>query len=439
MIYESIYWKMPRTLHIDDLSKNDESRILVVESSDLYARMIKAALEKVFTGPIDVTSTFDEVKKLTETSNRDYFLSLLNLSIPGAPAGEAVAYVRSKGIAAVVFTSSMEEETVAQIKALGVIDYIFKESAVNLDYMSRLVRRIHRNRRTTALIVDDSLMIRMLMRRLLEKQLFNVMEAEDGEEALEMIRENDEIALVVVDYQMPKMDGFEFIKKLRGFKNSGQLAIVGISAIEDEAVATNFMRYGADDFSTKPIRAEEFSTRISLCMDRRDLMNELSFSATTDFLTGLSNRRHFLSNANVLYASAKRGQLSIFCAMLDIDFFKNVNDTYGHDAGDEVLKTVAGALKNRIRDSDLIARFGGEEFCLLAVNVDPDAKDTFFNELRTTVSDLEFDLNGEKVHVTVSIGVCETLGNSIEDMISTADSSLYDAKEGGRNKVIFSD
>lgn len=419
--------------------KTESSKILVVENSTLYASMIKAAISKVFAGSIDVASTFDEVQQYVNGNADDYFLSLLNLSVPGAPAGEAVAYVRSQNIAALVFTSNIEKDIIFQIKALGVIDYIFKESVVNLDYMSRLVRRLNQNRFTTALVVDDSFMIRMLMRKLLEKQMFKVLEAEDGDIALGMVRENADIKLVIADYQMPNMDGFEFIKQLRGFKGSKELAVVGISGQDDESIATNFMRYGADDYANKPIKAEEFATRISLCMDRRDLLNELSYSATTDFLTGLSNRRHFLSSANVLYASAKRGQITLSCAMIDIDFFKRINDNYGHDAGDIVLKTVAAAIKNRVRDSDLVARFGGEEFCLLAVNVDPGARETFFNELRTTVSDLEFNLNDENVQITVSIGVSHDLKSSIEDMITTADGSLYLAKEGGRNQVIFSE
>ncbi len=429
---------------VKHLSKNTDQvsksgKILVVENSQFYSSLIREAIAKVFHGPIDVASTFDEVKELLSSSTSPYFLSLLNLSLPGAPAGEAVAYVRSKNIASVVFTSSIEKSTISQIKALGVIDYIVKDSATNLDYMSRLVRRLDGNRQIKALVVDDSHVSRALMRQLLERQLLNTIEAGDGDEALALIEQDEDIKLVISDYEMPNMNGFELIKKVREIRSSKDLAIVGISGVGDESLAANFMRYGADDFTIKPIRAEEFGARISLCMDRRDLLNDLSYSATTDYLTGLSNRRHFLHSAKALYASAKRKQVSITCAMIDIDFFKRINDTYGHEAGDEVLKSVAASLGNRVRETDLVARFGGEEFCLLAVNINPESQDDFFNELRTTVSDLKFDLNGESVSVTVSIGVSKSLSGSIEDMINSADKGLYEAKESGRNKVVFAD
>lgn len=414
-------------------------RVLIVENSQLYTSLIIDAISKVFSGAIDVASTFDEVKELVSSSSNQYFLALLNLSLPGAPVGEAVAFIRSKNIASVVFTSSVEKDTISQIKALGVIDYIIKDSRTNLAYMSRLVRRLDGNRRIKALVVDDSHMSRALMRQLLERQLLNTIEAEDGEQALALLKEDDEIKLVITDYEMPVMNGFELIKKARQIRSSKDLAIVGISGVGDESLAANFMRYGADDFTTKPIRAEEFGARISLCMDRWDLLNDLSYSATTDYLTGLSNRRHFLESAKSLYASAKREQVTITCAMIDIDFFKKINDTYGHDAGDVVLKSVAQSLANRVRETDLVARFGGEEFCLLAVNINPDSQDVFFNELRQSVEDLEFDLNKGRVGVTVSIGVANALEGSIEDMINAADQGLYEAKNSGRNKVIFAD
>lgn len=412
-------------------------KILVVENSQFYSSLIIDAIAKVFPGSIDVASTFDEVKALLSSSANSYFLALLNLSLPGAPVGEAVAFVRSKNIASVVFTGSIEKDTISQIKALGVIDYVVKDSSANLDYLSRLVRRLDGNRRIKALVVDDSRVSRALMCQLLERQLLNTIEAEDGEEAFTLIEQDEEIKLVITDYEMPKMNGFELIKKVREIRNSKELAIIGISGVGDESLAANFMRYGADEFTTKPIRAEEFGARISLCMDRWDLLNDLSHSATTDYLTGLSNRRHFLDNAKALYASAKRKQVSISCAMIDIDFFKRINDTYGHDAGDTVLKSVAASLGNRVRETDLIARFGGEEFCLLGVNINPESQIDFFNELRTTISDLEFDLNNEMVRVTVSIGVTRNLGDSIEDMIDAADKGLYVAKETGRNRVVF--
>ncbi len=425
-----------------DIAKHDlkeQGRILVVESSHLYTTLIEGAVNDVFSGRVDTAGTFEEVKELVAKHKNEYFLALLNLVLPGASHGEAVKFVREHRIPAVVFTSSMEENLINEIQSIGVIDYILKENVTNLDLVSKMVRRLDHNRRITALIVDDSATMRAQMRALLSRYLFKVDEAENGVDALEKVREDDTIRLVITDYEMPQMNGFELIKKLRTFKESRDLAIVGMSGAGRDKLATDFIRYGADDFVKKDISAEEFATRISMCMDKLDLLNELMLRATTDFLTKLWNRMYFMSASANLFSSASRGQITIDVAMIDLDFFKRINDTYGHDAGDDVLREVAAALKSIIRGTDLLARMGGEEFCLLAVNVGPDHREKFFNSLREAVSELEFNFNDEEVRMSASMGITGILGDSVEDMMSRADAALYEAKENGRDQCVFAD
>jgi len=430
--------KYPEVDH--SLKQGEEfDRILIVENSEFYANIIKMNISTVFSGAIDIACSFEQVKECVQKSGEHYFLSLLNLSLKGASSGEAVSFVRTNGIPAIVFTSSSEADIVKHIKSLGVIDYVFKENSASIDVMRRLVRRLIHNRRIKALIVDDSEIIRIQMRHLLIKQMFHVLEAADGVEAIEMIENDPDIRLVVTDYQMPKMNGFELIQKIRDVKDAKKLAVVGMSSSNEDSLAVDFIRFGADDFVLKPIRPELFATRISMCLDKMDLLNELSISATTDYLTGLFNRRHFFNIAKPLFENAKRSQIALSVAMIDIDFFKKVNDTYGHDAGDVVLKKIAKALGERVRESDLLARFGGEEFCILAVNVNKEHRQRLFDDLLRTISSVEFNFGGEIVKITASIGVCTHLEQSLEAMIRKSDAALYTAKENGRNQVVFCD
>jgi len=424
---------------VDATESKVQERILIVENSLLYTTLIESAVQDVFSGPVDIARTFDEVVSFTEKYRGSYFMALLNLALPGAEFGEAVTFVREQGIPSIVFTSSIKPEVIEKIKAIGVIDYILKENIANLELVSRTVRRLDNNRKITALVVDDSPTVRAQMRTLLEMHLFQVEESCDGLEALDKVTRNDHIKLVITDYEMPNMDGFELIKKLRSFKDSRELAIVGMSGQDDGRLAANFIRFGADDFAVKPISTEEFATRISMCMDKIDLLNELMLRATTDHLTKLWNRRYFLTAASTLYSSAARGQIEICIAMIDLDFFKRINDTYGHEAGDEVLRQISTKLNARVRDTDLLARMGGEEFCLLAVNVGQKFKAAYFASIAATIASVTFNFGGEDFRVTTSIGVASSLGSSLEDMISRADRALYEAKDAGRDQYMLAD
>jgi len=159
-------------------------------------------------------------------------------------------------------------------------------------------------------------------------------------------------------------------------------------------------------------------------------------AATIDYLTGLANRRFLIDIGNKLIANSKRTEIPMAVAMIDIDFFKKVNDNYGHDIGDKVLKKIGQFLKLRVRDSDCAARFGGEEFCIIATNVPSENIDSFFNHIREDISQLSITANGKEIKVTVSIGVSFNIGNDIDEMIKTADENLYKAKNQGRNRVV---
>lgn len=160
-------------------------------------------------------------------------------------------------------------------------------------------------------------------------------------------------------------------------------------------------------------------------------------AAASDFLTGLNNRRQLLLLSSPLVANAKRNNIPLAVAMLDIDHFKNVNDTWGHDAGDAVLRVVAKQITERFRATDIVARFGGEEFCVVAVNITPDAAHELFESVREGIARHPIDVAGQQLFITISIGVTTVLTDPIDSMISAADALLYQAKHEGRNRVVL--
>jgi diguanylate cyclase (GGDEF) domain len=166
--------------------------------------------------------------------------------------------------------------------------------------------------------------------------------------------------------------------------------------------------------------------------EQKQLLKDM---AETDFLTKLYNRRHFFDIGENLFQTARRGDFCISVAMFDIDFFKRVNDTWGHAAGDFVIKSVADILSANLRKADVLARFGGEEFCLILHCKEPGDAYTVVDKLRLMIELHAFVFEGRKIDVTISAGLTSHLGDSLEEMVKKADEMLYRAKDAGRNRT----
>jgi diguanylate cyclase (GGDEF)-like protein len=265
-----------------------------------------------------------------------------------------------------------------------------------------------------------------------------VLEAADGEAGLAMLDANPDIRLTIVDEEMPGMKGHEFTRRLRARHARDHLAIIGISGTSDASLVPRFLKSGANDFLHKPFSREEFFCRVSQNIDQLELIGTLQDLATRDFLTGLPNRRHFLSECHALLPNTLGRQQAVTAAIVDIDHFKHINDTYGHEAGDLALKAVAQTIAQHAGAQDLVARFGGEEFCALVPYLGEGEAVEYFESLRQRIEALRVDVGGQVLRMTVSIGVFRTRfpGQTLNHLLSEADRRLYLAKAGGRNRVV---
>jgi len=420
---------------LDTPSPSSTPSVLVVEDSKLFGGLVKKKIEWDLKFQVHWVRTYREAVQLLESPQADYLLALLDLHLPDAPMGEIIDYVVARGIPSVVFTGSFGETMRDTIWSYKVVDYVLKESTHNVDYIVSLVRRIHRNRAIHVIVADDSKTSRRHVVDLLKVHQYQVHEASTGEEALSVLDEFPETKLVISDYHMPKMDGFTLTTEIRDRYSKSDLAIIGMSTQGNNILSARFIKNGANDFITKPFVTEEFYCRISQNIEMVEQMAAIRESSNRDYLTGLYNRRYLFESGRTTHASALRGHIQVTVGMIDIDHFKRINDTFGHDAGDEVLREVAAILKSRFRESDLVARFGGEEFCVLAVNMDPNRIREVFERLRETIANTYIQVEEDSLRCTVSIGVCTTLMRTLDSMMKRADSMLYEAKAAGRNNV----
>ena len=411
--------------------------VLLVEDSKLLAKTISRKLSRELDYGVVVSHTLNKAKE--ELQKNKFFLALLDLHLPDAPNGEVVDLLLSHNIPSIVLTATLDDETRNKILKKDIVDYVKKEKVEDIEYVVATINRISQNRKYKVLVVDDSVIFRKSLKKVLDKLLFDVYLANDGIEALKVMNENPDIKVVFTDYNMPNMDGLELTSMLRKKYAKDELGIVAISSEGSPEISAKFLKRGANDFIKKPFSKEEITCRINNTIEYIENISKIKNSANRDFLTNLYNRRYFFKTVNTYYKSAKKKDENFAIAMLDIDKFKNINDTYGHKVGDDVIKSLAQVLVENTKGSDVVSRFGGEEFCVVLKDVNKEQAYNIFEKIRKTIENNEIELDeiDNPIRYTISIGVTMDKRNSLEDMINYADELLYLAKNSGRNKVII--
>ncbi|MCE1237907.1 MAG: diguanylate cyclase [Hyphomicrobiales bacterium] len=273
-----------------------------------------------------------------------------------------------------------------------------------------------------------------LMKKMLEEDGHQVMPFDDGAAALECIRGDEEVDVLMTSFEVPNVSGLELCWEARLIANARRpIHVIAMSSTHDRERLIEALDSGADDFITKPPVAAELYARLRAAERMTRASRELLRMATIDALTELPNRRAFFERAGET-ALRREGSPPVSVLMFDIDHFKRVNDTFGHDVGDVVLKDVAQALRQR---PGYPGRLGGEEFAVLLDGWDLLDAQREAERLRQAVQDRRIDWDGGALSVTVSIGVAEHRpGQSVDQLLKQADIALYAAKTGGRNRVV---
>jgi len=414
---------------------NEQDTVLIVEDSTTFSALLSRRINQTLALKTVVAGTLKEAISILSERSNEFCVAVLDLNLPDASEGEIITPVLSYGIPVIVFTGNCSDALRKKLLDRNVVDYITKESLADIDYLLKLIARLRKNCNTKIMVVDDSSTTRLYITNLLRLRNFQVVEADGGMQALELLQQHPDVKLVITDFNMPEMDGLELTRRIRIHHKRDRLSIIGISALGSGALSAQFLKKGANDFLTKPFVNEEFSYRIEQNLELMEHIEEISFLSQKDYLTGLGNRRYFFDSAPKLLAAAKKEGKNVGVSMLDIDFFKKVNDTYGHDGGDEALRHLSLILREFEAPRTLVSRFGGEEFCILIIDENGDSGERVEN-LRKRVEESSVCWLHGSFSITVSIG--HTCGPvmALEKMLSKADELLYSAKQSGRNRVV---
>jgi two-component system, cell cycle response regulator len=296
----------------------------------------------------------------------------------------------------------------------------------------------------TIAIVDDDAAIRRLVRLFLRRAGFETVECTTGEEARAMLW-HEPWDLAILDRRLPDIDGVVLCHELKSNPDFRSRYVIMLTGEDEQADKVEGLELGADDYITKPFQYPELLARIRAGKRIVDLQNELmetnrrlELLSITDGLTKLHNHRYFQDELARGFEESQRYQRPLSLAMIDIDFFKKINDTSGHAVGDDVLKAVARLYRDSTRSTDLVARYGGEEFAVMMPETTLADACTFAEKIRAQVESAAIDTQAGPVQATVSIGVASVPHSRIhtsKELIVAADKALYRAKRNGRNQV----
>ena len=287
------------------------------------------------------------------------------------------------------------------------------------------------------LVVDDNKLNILLLKQILSDEDYEVHVLTSGAHVLEKSLEIKPDA-ILLDIMMPEIDGFEVCSMLKEEPITKNIPVIMVTAKTQGEDLKKAFNLGAFDYVKKPIDEVEVISRLRSALKYNAQQKVLETMAMTDGLTGLYNHKLILDLFDKEYKKAKRNNQAIAFLMLDIDHFKKVNDTYGHKTGDEVLQRLADILRKNSRNSDLLGRYGGEEFCIILPNIKIEESQFVCERIRKAVEESKITFKDQTINITISIGNCFNHPMSTyseEDVIIRADEALYKAKNNGRNRT----
>lgn len=306
------------------------------------------------------------------------------------------------------------------------------------------------------LVVDDNPQNLRVAVSVLEESGYECALAVSGAEVV-AFAESEQPDLILLDIMMPEVDGYEVCRLLKQNEMTRDIPVIFLTARADPADLVRGFEAGAVDYVTKPFSHPELKARVAAHVELKrsrdalkrylfelevksrqleEVLGELEQASRTDPLTGLANRRYMLTRLHEEMARFNRTGRPFSVLLLDIDSFKRINDTYGHDYGDEVLRIIAGLLKGNLRTQDLVARWGGEEFLMLLPESETEPAGLVAERLRRRIAEYPFQWGSAPLTFTATVGGSTSCtGASLEGLISQADAALYEGKRSGKNCV----
>ncbi len=412
-----------------------DRKILFVDDNKmlgkLFAKKIRNELPNF---EVDVASSLAEAKELVKNG---YFLSFVDTELPDAPNGEVVDLMAENKIATIILSSKNDKETKEKFMQKDVLDYIFKESETCIDEILESITKLKRYAKTKVILAMSKMNERNEVKKYLTQRLFDVRVAAHGEEAMNYFEDNIDTKLIIADAKMPVLDGANILAEVRTKYSFDELGVILLGE-KDDFLITNLLKNGLNSYLIKPLYKELFHHYLDRTLAYMDNMKFLSSYNNIDPVSGVKNYNALMMSIDDYFneLAAKEEEEEFAFAFLDIDELKNINDEYGYNVGDEVIKICARESVNETKGRDIIGRFSPEKICIVLKNIGQEKAIKIFSRIRVNIKKAGVLVNLDEVFFTASIGV--VFGNNkdkLKDLIDKASSALLSAKNNGKNRV----
>jgi len=409
--------------------------ILIVDDSKTILKSLKHSVEDALDITVYTATSMKECADLILKYKGKFTLALLDYNLPDAQNGEIVPFIKKFKIPSILLTGSILNKSNAVFQNTNLIDYVIKDGSNAIDYSVSVIKRFILNADIEILVVDDSKTFAAKMQGLCIKYNLKAIVNYSAKDALQTIKERPNIKLILVDYMMPEMNGLEFTKELRKSYKKDEVAVIALSGTSEKEIVASFLKYGANDFLYKDFSDEEFFGRVNNNLEVIELFQDTQDKAKKDYLTGLFNRNYLFNVGEDIYQRAKNRKELLAVVLIDINKFKIINDSYGHDVGDLAIQEIAKILLQYINTDSLVARLGADEFCILFKNRPYAEIHQTFQEIQEVIAQKRFDLLHTNLNLTISVGANIAFGDTLQEMIAGATKALEKAKEN--NKIII--
>jgi diguanylate cyclase (GGDEF)-like protein len=409
-----------------------KNNILIVDDSKTILSGLTNTIENQLGLKVYGAASMKECADLILAHKGKFSLALLDYGLPDAPNGEIITFIKKFNIPSIVLTGTTLDKEHEIFQNENLIDYIIKNGSYAIDYSVGVVDRFIKNAKVEVLVVDDSKTFAHKMEALCKKYNLNAIVNYSAEEALVTLKQRPNIKLVLVDYMMPKMNGLELTMEIRKTYKKDELIVIALSGMSEKEIVASFLKYGANDFLYKDFSNEEFFARINGNLDVLELFEYTQDKAKKDYLTGVFNKNYLLNIGSELYEIAKKKRELLAVVMIDIDNFQTINESYGHEIGDEVIVVLANSLLEFLNKDSIIARIGQDQFCILLQNRPYAEIHQIFTEFKENIKSKFVMIETGKVSFTLSIGVSIDKNESLYEMMDDADEALaYISHKGG--------